>query len=80
MTTTYVMVATDFVTRGFDTTGTTVVVNYDFPELVDSYLLRAGKCGRLETEGKVHNFINPDHIYLKEVGTYFGITFKEAKL
>ena len=47
-----VLVATDVAARGIDVSGLGLVVNYDLPEMVESYVHRIGRTGRAGREGE----------------------------
>ena len=46
-----VLVATDIAARGIDVDGITHVINYDLPNIPDSYVHRIGRTARAETDG-----------------------------
>ena len=46
------LVATDVAARGIDVSGLGVVVNYDLPEMVESYVHRIGRTGRAGRDGE----------------------------
>jgi len=45
-----VLVATDVASRGLDITGINLVIQYDFPRDLDSYVHRVGRCGRVTAQ------------------------------
>jgi len=55
-----VMVATDVAARGLDIEKVTVVVNYDMPTNIDSYVHRIGRTGRIGNKGRAVTFIAVD--------------------
>lgn len=66
------VVATDVAARGLDVDGVTVVVNYDVPNDVDSFIHRIGRTGRAGREGEAWTFISRDDIpqMSRIIGTY----------
>lgn len=55
-----VMIATDVAARGLDIENVTLVVNYDMPQDIDSYVHRIGRTGRIGNEGEAITFIACD--------------------
>jgi len=51
------MIATDVAARGLDIEKVGLVVNYDFPDTIDSYVHRIGRTGRIGNKGKAITFI-----------------------
>ena len=52
------LVATDVVSRGIDVNNLEVVINYNVPQNVETYLHRIGRTGRMEKEGLAITLIN----------------------
>jgi len=52
-----VLIATDVAARGLDIEKVGLVVNYDFPDTIDSYVHRIGRTGRIGNKGKAITFI-----------------------
>ncbi|WWD16909.1 ATP-dependent RNA helicase ROK1 [Kwoniella shandongensis] len=64
----WMLVVTEVLARGMDFRGVKVVVNYDFPQTVQSYIHRIGRTGRAGRPGKAITFINlEDGPYLRTV-------------
>ncbi|GMG84021.1 DEAD/DEAH box helicase [Paralimibaculum aggregatum] len=59
-----VLVATDVAARGIDIPGVAYVVNYDLPEVPDSYVHRIGRTARAGREGEAIAFCAADEIDL----------------
>ena len=55
-----VLVATDVASRGIDIKGVAYVINYDLPEVPDSYVHRIGRTARAGREGEAIAFCAPD--------------------
>ncbi|KAJ3193598.1 RNA-dependent ATPase rok1 [Irineochytrium annulatum] len=65
---TWVLIATDLMARGIDFKGVALVINYDFPQSVQSYIHRIGRTGRAGRPGSaVTFFTKSDAPYLKIV-------------
>lgn len=59
---TRVLVATDIAARGIDIGGLTHVINYDLPELPETYIHRIGRTGRAGKNGVAISFVEPETI------------------
>jgi ATP-dependent RNA helicase RhlE len=55
-----VLVATDIAARGIDVDGVTHVVNFDIPNVPESYVHRIGRTGRGSATGSALSFCDPD--------------------
>ena len=54
--------------RGIDFVGVNLVINYDFPQTVQSYIHRIGRTGRAGRSGDaVTYFTKQDVVYLKSI-------------
>jgi ATP-dependent RNA helicase RhlE len=58
--TTRVLVATDIAARGIDVEGISLVVNYDLPNVAESYVHRVGRTGRAGASGRAISFCDSD--------------------
>lgn len=66
--TVWVLVVTEVLARGMDFRGVKVVVNYDFPQTVQSYIHRIGRTGRAGRPGKAVTFFTiEDGAYLRTI-------------
>merc|ERR1719389_1109462 len=54
---TRVLIATDLLARGIDVQQVSLVLNFDLPTQVDSYLHRIGHSGRFGRKGVAINFV-----------------------
>ncbi|KAI8984277.1 P-loop containing nucleoside triphosphate hydrolase protein [Mycotypha africana] len=64
----WVLIATDLMARGLDFKGVNLVVNYDFPQTVASYIHRIGRTGRAGRQGEAITYYTQDDLpYLKSV-------------
>ena len=55
-----VLVATDLAARGIDVDDVGLVVNYDLPEVAESYVHRIGRAGRAGATGAAVSFCDPE--------------------
>jgi len=53
-----VLVATDVAARGMDFNNIELVINYELPKEIDSYIHRIGRTGRKGRDGKAISFVN----------------------
>lgn len=62
----WILIATDILARGLDFRGVNLVINYDFPQTVQSYVHRIGRTGRAGRPGRaVTFFTDVDAEYLR---------------
>jgi len=73
------MVATDLFGRGIDIERVNVVINFDMPEEVETYMHRVGRAGRFETKGYAISFIatNEDKKILDDIQQNFSTKIGE---
>ena len=65
---TRVLVATDIAARGIDVDGITHVINYDLPNIPESYVHRIGRTARAGAEGVAISFCDADErAYLRDI-------------
>ncbi|OMH84238.1 ATP-dependent RNA helicase ROK1 [Zancudomyces culisetae] len=65
----WVLISTELMARGVDfDKAVNLVINYDFPQTVESYIHRIGRTGRAGNHGKAITFFTKDDLpYLKNV-------------
>ncbi|KAI9493613.1 P-loop containing nucleoside triphosphate hydrolase protein [Zychaea mexicana] len=64
----WVLIATELMARGLDFKGVNLVINYDFPQSVASYIHRIGRTGRAGRAGEAVTYYTKDDLqYLKSV-------------
>ena len=64
----WVLISTELMSRGIDFKGVRMVINYDFPQTVASYIHRIGRTGRAGRRGEaITYFTKEDAPYLKSV-------------
>ena len=68
-----VMVATDIAARGIDIDQLGMVINYDLPDVAETYVHRIGRTGRAGHSGKALTFCSQDeHMMVKDIQTLTG--------
>ncbi|KAF9205657.1 Suppressor of the cold-sensitive snRNP biogenesis mutant brr1-1 [Podila verticillata] len=74
-----ILVATDVFARGVDVSRVNVVINYDVPEVADTYLHRVGRAGRFGTKGLAITFVtdDSDKEVLKTIQARFEVQISE---
>ncbi|MBS1531402.1 MAG: DEAD/DEAH box helicase [Bacteroidetes bacterium] len=71
--TTRVLIATDIAARGIDIDDLTHVINYELPNIPETYVHRIGRTGRAGTEGIAFSFCETEEIaYLKDIHKLIG--------
>lgn len=64
----WILICTELMARGIDFKGVNLVINYDFPQTVQSYIHRIGRTGRAGKQGRaITYFTRDDAPYLKSV-------------
>ena len=68
-----VLVATDIAARGIDVSGLSLVVNYDLPNVPETYIHRIGRTGRAEASGMAISFCDrEERAYLRDIQKLIG--------
>lgn len=68
-----VLVATDIAARGIDVEGITHVINYELPNIAESYVHRIGRTARAGAEGIAISFCDQEErAYLKDIEKLIG--------
>ena len=63
-----VLIATDIAARGIDVDGVNLVVNYELPNIPETYVHRIGRTGRAGATGRAVAFCASDEVpYLKDI-------------
>ena len=71
---TTVLVATDIAARGLDIEGLSHVINFDLPEVPETYIHRIGRTGRAGFSGISISFQTPDEEkYLRDIEKHIGM-------
>src|SRR5690606_3426734 len=63
-----VLVATDVAARGIDVQGVSLVVNFDLPNVPESYVHRIGRTGRAGASGRAISFCDrEERAFLRDI-------------
>ena len=75
------LICTDVAARGIDVNNLTHVINFGFPQDMESYVHRIGRTGRAGTKGKAYTLIDPyQKGKLRYLERFVKTTLKPAKL
>ena len=73
--TTRVIVATDIAARGIDIVNLELVINYDLPDVAETYVHRIGRTGRAGNRGTALTFCSQDeHMMVRDIQELTGKT------
>jgi translation initiation factor 4A len=73
-----VLISTDLLARGIDVQQVSLVINYDLPPKVESYLHRIGRSGRYGRKGVAINFVtNRDGHRMRDIERYYCTQIEE---
>jgi len=68
-----ILIATDIAARGIDVSGLSLVVNYDLPNVPETYVHRIGRTGRANASGIAISFCNGEEKpYLRDIQKLIG--------
>lgn len=68
------LVATDVAARGIDIENVSLIINYDIPLKLESYVHRTGRTGRAGLEGKAITFVtSKQEYYMRKITEYIGL-------
>ena len=74
-----VLIATDIAARGIDISQLPLVINYELPEVPETYVHRIGRTGRAGYEGAAWSFCSEDEFdYLKDIQKLTGLIIPTA--
>ena len=78
--TTRVLVATDIAARGIDIDDLNLVINYEIPNIPETYVHRIGRTGRAGLDGKAISFCDEDEVeYLRDIQKLISIQIPVIK-
>ena len=73
-----VLISTDLLSRGIDIQQISIVINYDIPKNIESYIHRIGRSGRYGRKGVAVNFVtNNDREQLSYIEQYYNTDIPE---
>lgn len=73
-----VLISSNVTARGIDIQQVSVVINFDIPKCVHTYLHRIGRSGRWGRKGMAINFVTQHDIYLmRKIETHYHISIDE---
>jgi translation initiation factor 4A len=73
-----VLISSDVTARGIDIQQVSIVINFDLPRSVHTYLHRIGRSGRWGRKGMGISFITPrDTKQLKEIESFYSTVITE---
>ena len=73
-----VLITTDLLSRGIDIQQISVVINYDIPKEIESYIHRIGRSGRYGRKGLAINFVTSyDTDKIKQIESYYSTEIPE---
>ncbi|WP_286896625.1 MULTISPECIES: DEAD/DEAH box helicase [Sphingobacterium] len=76
-----ILIATDIAARGIDIEQLPLVINYDLPNLPETYVHRIGRTGRAGQEGKAVSFCDvEERPYLADIEKLIGLKIKIEKI
>lgn len=68
-----VLIATDIAARGIDVSGLSMVINFDLPNIPETYVHRIGRTGRAQASGVAISFCDrEERIYLRDIQRLIG--------
>ena len=75
------LISSNITARGIDIQQVSVVINFDIPKCVHTYLHRIGRSGRWGRKGVAINFITRHDIHcMKSIEEYYKINISELPL
>jgi len=73
-----VLITTDLLSRGIDIQQISIVINYDIPKEIESYIHRIGRSGRYGRKGVAINFVtNYDKEKIQQIESYYSTEIQE---
>ncbi len=74
------IIATDVAARGLDVDGITMVINYDIPNDIDSFIHRIGRTGRIGRKGEAWSLVSrDDSAQLNKIIATYGLNIIESE-
>ena len=77
----HILISSDLTARGIDIQQISMVVNFDIPNNVNTYLHRIGRSGRWGRKGSAVNFICQNDVYMmKKIESHYKINIREFNI
>ena len=77
---TFILIATDIAARGIDVDDLALVINYDLPNIPETYVHRIGRTGRAKASGVALSFCSAEERpYLKDIQRLINQTLEVVK-
>ena len=74
------MVATDIAARGIDIDELALVINYEIPNIPETYVHRIGRTGRAGASGKAISFCDKEEqAYIRDIQKLIGLQIPVVK-
>lgn len=74
---TRILISTDMLARGIDVQQISMVLNYELPRTLSTYVHRIGRAGRYGRKGTTINLLGPDEeTLMKEIADHYGMSIK----
>ena len=75
------LAATDVASRGIDVENISHVINYDFPQDIESYIHRIGRTGRANKEGSAYSLVTArEYVNLKQIERMTGAKIQRKEI
>ncbi len=75
------LAATDVASRGIDVENISHVINYDFPQDIESYIHRIGRTGRANREGSAYSLVTArEYVNLKQIERMTGAKVQRKEI
>ena len=72
------LISTDLLSRGIDVQQVSLVINYDLPNNIESYIHRIGRSGRFGRKGTAINFLTSyDLKKMEEIESFYSTQVEE---
>lgn len=76
-----ILITTNLVSRGIDVQTVSLVINYDLPNDMESYIHRIGRSGRFGRKGVAINFVPDDQVHqLRELEKFYNTQVNELPM
>ncbi len=76
-----IIIATDVAARGIDVDGITLVINYDIPNDIDSFIHRVGRTGRIGRSGEAWSLVSKDDsAQLSKIIATYNLDIKDSTI